>query len=202
MKKSNKEFLPVWGYWLIGSVLLGMLVTLLGLNGTLRQLASAAHPKPAAPAIIAPVVEVPITASPIPVPPAPPPQSKAQIFLESLPDAPLSAEDGIRKQIALLAMKDPLWVNDFRDLYKTTQDQKSMTAPIFIQLFFGKPDSEWVHDTEREFLGIIHRYHIQEPTYQERIVNPTTGKKESLTFVYVDFKFDGVKSIASGHSYP
>lgn len=185
--------MPVWGYWVLGGFIALLVFAFIAMTRTRKP--QIAMPEKQAPAL----AKAPLARKEIPLPvtlpkPVPKPLSNAEFVLKDYPTDKSASSGAARAQraIALLAMKDPLWVTDFQNVSDLSNDVEScIISPLFLRIF-GKPDSERVYEVNGKvvsFLQTRRDYRLNEYTYFNRALNPTTQKRESLTIQFVDSVF-------------
>ena len=195
-KKTKAPFLPKWGYVVIGSFL-----ALLGSGWAILTAPPPAKEKPQPEkASDARQKEETFDAAL----PEPPPKVRSEA--EILVDAHAGTSSPIAKtvrEIARLAKKENLWVSDFEDLAKMSNESTVVPSAILFLKIFGKPDAEYLHTENYQTLTMqVLRTSVPvavtDYTYYGRILNPTTEKREDLTVSFALTMFCRAKS-TSGH---
>lgn len=133
---------------------------------------------------------------PAPEPPKKPP-SPAEGFLLIHPQDGDDEAVNASREIATLALRENLWISDFRRLADMAKDIRGVGWDGLFLALFGHPDSEKVLTERNEFLPSRYnsfRYFI----YYDRVVNPVTAKPEDLFVEFIDGKFRRVLT-RSGH---
>lgn len=127
--------------------------------------------------------------------------------------------DAITKEYQKLSANQSLWVSDFRPLEKLMRIDEVFPGsymfaaepeflsfdPHFISNF-GKPDKERTYDIKTTTLD--HRFRkvpgldvrVRELTYENRLLNPTTEKKEDLTIEFYNGFYRRAVANPSGNS--
>ena len=218
MKKSDgrrrKPAIPPAGWWVIGTFVLVLAAVIICLFDLPKRAASnlsriswpSFKTVTPAPAVPNPIINLPI--SPLVVPPPVPvkiPSFAEMILARPSTGQPSSHYDKVEREIATLTMKETLWIPDFSKLVSLTREdfpKSALLSPVLFAIF-GKPDSEYGYTEQRRFVDFLppNTVHFTNYTYFDRILNPTTEKKEHLTVQFSDGFFVGVMS-PSGHSWP
>lgn len=194
--------MPKIGYWIIGIFLMLIFTTFMAMLRTRKK----------TPVIVkapAPATQMSLESMPISAPP-PPPEivpvektlSAGEITLNAYPPNDDSGIAKISRAIAVLAMKDPLWVTDFREFGRLIDETGFCGSDAILPLIFGKPDAENVREGRRRIAGpnLSVSCNLRDLVYFNRILNPTTGKKEGLTICFVDGFFYKAEA-DSGNNY-
>ena len=128
--------------------------------------------------------------------------SGAESMLRAYPAEDRSPVAQVIRELAALAMKDQLWVKDFREFGKIIDETNFCGSDALVPLVFGKPDAENVRTGQRRMspTNLIVDCNLRDLLYYQRVLNPTTGKNENLTICFVDGFF--YKAVAeSGNHY-
>lgn len=205
-KNSSSEAIPLWGYFVIGSFLMAIGATIFiikkGPSPTREDPKVVtteiveSEKQPSKPVPIPNTLETPPKDTPPKV------RSNAEFILSDHPDNPnASILSKTQREIALLSLKEPLWVYDFRKLAELSRaDQPAALKVLFLHIF-GKPDTERVYSVNAKvvsFLDVRRDYSVTAYTYSNRLLNPTTDKREDLIVEFVDGLFSRAAG-TSGH---
>jgi len=163
VSRHKKSDIPFWGYLVIGFLLLSIGITFFSItHAAYKRISHTVIPEDAAGDVstdrthevtpinqIPAVKKLPVLEPSVPEPEIENPRQKqikiAKLVLKDCQKSHSTSLSIAQREIALLTIKDNLWVNDFEKIAKLQNAEKMFTSTDDFLKIFGKPDSEYVH---------------------------------------------------------